>query len=572
MPVGAISRQPALLSDDPALSPATGYNMAARLVPVPATLLLLLGATCADTPPDESEKKYPLGPQLRVLAADVNSLKYRKLVTDKMLLTDLGAEWQRVATADNADSFLAAHGGKDKVLADPVLKRAYLRRVAIRDQFLDLMREGYRRYKQVPPFDRGEKAEAAGTVVREALGRRLPLEVVLPAPRSERHWPRFRGASGQGLTGARDLPIRWDKDGTNLRWRAKVPGRGNSSPAIWGERLFLTSAAADGTGRAVLCFRTTDSKLLWSRRAPAAPPEAEVRDKNGYASATPVTDGERVIAFLGSCGLVCYDLQGTLLWRHDRLRIHTTHGTGSSPLLYKDKVILIQDQNLSDSIFLALDKRTGKLLWQQPRPRAMTWSTPVVVRVAGHDELLFAGAGTVKGYDPDTGRELWSLSGPTVEVVPALVVGKDMVYSASGRNGPTLGLRLGGHGDVTKTHLVWRTVRAGPHVPSPLYLDGRLYTVNDTGVATCLDALTGRLLWQERIPDRFSASPIEGGGLIYVPAESGVTYVLRAGDRFELVAQNDLGAPILASPAVVGNRIFLRTEEALVCVEAAAVP
>jgi outer membrane protein assembly factor BamB len=518
---------------------------------------------------DEIDKKYPLGPQLRVLAEDVKSPGYRKLVTEKMLVTDLAAEWQRVATDDNADGFLKEHGGKDKVFADPALKRAYLRRAAIRDQFLDLMRAGYRRYKQVPPFDRGEKAEAAGTVLSEAAGKRLPLAVVLPAPGAGQHWPRFRGPSGQGLTGRKDLPVRWDKDGKNVLWRAKVPGRGNSSPVVWGDRVFLTGSSPDGTARSVWCFAASDGRLLWARQVPPAPPESEVRPKNGYASATPATDGERVIAFLGSCGLVCYDFAGKLLWHYDRFHFRTTHGTGSSPLLYRDKVVLVQDQNLTDSVFVALDKYTGKLLWRQPRPRAMTWSTPVVVRVGGRDELLFAGAETVKGYDPETGRELWRLTGPTQEVVPALVVGKDVLYSASGRNGPTLGLRPGGRGDVSKTHLVWRTARSGPHVPSPIYLGGRLYAVNDTGVATCLDAGTGKLLWQRRLPDRFSASPVEGGGLLYFPAESGLTYVLRAADRFALVAQNDLGAPILASPAVSGNRLLLRTEDELVCVGSA---
>src|SRR5262249_34965867 len=151
-------------------------------------------------------------------------------------------------------------------------------------------------------------------------------------------------------------------------------------------------------------------------------------------------------------------------------------------------------------------------------------------RVGDRDELLFAGAETVKGYDPFTGKELWSLTGPTYEVVPSLVVGRELIYSASGRNRPTLGLRPGGHGAATKSHLVWRTVRGGPPVPSPILLDGRLFTVNDMGIASCLNSDTGKLVWQARISDSFSASPIEAGGLLYFPSESGVTYVLKAGD------------------------------------------
>jgi len=188
------------------------------------------------------------------------------------------------------------------------------------------------------------------------------------------------------------------------------------------------------------------------------------------------------------------------------------------------------------------------------------------VRVGERDELIFAGAETVKGYDPATGKELWTFKGPTVEVVPTIIVGKHLIYSASGRNGPTIALRPGGNGDITDTALVWRSVRNGPHVPSPILVDGHLYTFNDLGMATCLDAETGNLVWQERIHDRFSASPVAAGDLIYVPGESGITYVIRAGKKFNVVARNDLGVPILASLAVVENQIVLRTQTELVCI------
>src|SRR5262249_30895841 len=269
---------------------------------------------------------------------------------------------------------------KDKELADPDLKKAYERRLEIGNQFLNLMRDGYRRYKQTPPFDRGEKAEPAGTVTKKLPDKKAGLAPVPPALGSETQWPRFRGPSGQGDTNAQSLPLTWDKSGKNILWRTKVPGRGNSSPIVWAERIFLTTADAKGAERSLLCFDRRDGRLWWSRTAPAKPPEPVVREKNGYASATPVTDGERVISFLGSCGLACYDFDGKLQWTYDGLRFSTTHGTGSSPLLYKDLVILVHDQNLTDSVFVALDKRSGKLVWQQKRGRAMGWSTPVVVR------------------------------------------------------------------------------------------------------------------------------------------------------------------------------------------------
>jgi outer membrane protein assembly factor BamB len=533
------------------------------------SLLCFLVVAIVSVRADDVDDKYPFDPQLKVLAGDVKNEKYRKLVLETMLVTDLAAEWQRVATADNPETFLQKHGGKEKVLADPALKLAYERRVQVRTDFLDLMRAGYRRYKQTPPFDKGVTAETAGTEIRKATAPAATLSLVLPSPGAERQWPRFRGPSGQGETNHAALPTQWDKDGRNILWRTKVPGAGNSSPIIWGEYIFLTSSGPKGTERFVHCFRRTDGSIRWTRQAPVHPPEPGVRDKNGYASATPVTDGQRVIAFLGSCGVVCYDFSGNLIWNYDVLTVKTTHGTGSSPVLYKDLVILAQDQNQSESIFLALDKTTGKKVWQEKRARAMSWTTPVVVRVGEHDELVLAGAETVRGYDPATGRELWSLRGPTQEVIPVMVVGKDLLYSASGRNGPTLALRPGGGGDITQTHLAWRAVRGGPHVPSPALVNGRLYTANDTGIFNCLDATTGKLIYQERINDSFSASPIVAGDLLYFPAESGTTYVVRAGDALDVVSRNDLGAPILASPAVVDGRIYVRTQDELVCIGAA---
>jgi outer membrane protein assembly factor BamB len=515
---------------------------------------------------DDIDRKYPLDQQLAVLARDIANAEYRKLVLEAMLHTDLAAEWQRVATADNADSFLEKHGGKEKVFADPDLKRAYERRLKIRADFLNLMREGYKRHKRPAPFDQGAKAEPAGTLAKKVAAPAVTITPVLPSPGADRHWPRFRGPSGQGEAVGPAPPVEWGADGKNIVWRTKVAGRGNSSPVVWGDRIFLTNSDDKGTERSVLCFDRGDGRLLWTRPAPAKPPEPNVRDKNGYATSTPVTDGERVIAFFGASGLVCFDFAGNLQWHFSDFKIRTTHGTGSSPLLYQDLVILAQDQNQSDPIFIALDKRTGAVVWRAERDRAMTWTTPVVVRAGSRDEMVIAGRETVKGYDPRTGKELWSLDGPTHEVIPVVVVGRDLLYSASGRNGPTLAVRPGGDGDVTGTHLAWRAVRSGPHVPSPALVKGRLYTANDTGVFTCLDAATGKLVYTERVNDRFSASPVVAGDLMWFGSESGVMYVVRASDRFEPVAKNDLGSPILASPAAIDGTLIIRTQDELVCV------
>jgi outer membrane protein assembly factor BamB len=288
--------------------------------------------------------------------------------------------------------------------------------------------------------------------------------------------------------------------------------------------------------------------------------------KNSYASSTPVTDGERLIAFFGNGGLVCYDMQGNLQWTQDLGLFSITHGPGTSPVLYKDTVIFIQDQNKADSLFMAFDKRTGEKLWQQKRPRTMGWANPILVHVQDHDELLYNGSHYVVGYSPDTGNELWRCAGPTKEAVPTLVTGGGLIYSASGRNGSILALRPAGQGDVTKSHLVWLNERGGPHVPSPVYHRDRLYLISDTGVCMCLNATTGQTIWQERLAGRFTASPVLVKDKLIMISEKGLTYILETGDTFNILAQNDLDEETLASPAVIDGKIYIRTLSHLYCI------
>jgi outer membrane protein assembly factor BamB len=195
----------------------------------------------------------------------------------------------------------------------------------------------------------------------------------------------------------------------------------------------------------------------------------------------------------------------------------------------------------------------------------MGWCTPVVVRIGDRDELVYAGGETLKGYDPKTGEELWTLDGPTKEVVPTVVIGPELIYSASGRQGPTLGVRPGGRGNVTDSHVAWRAVRGGPHVPTPLLFGGRLYVFNDFGIASCLDAQTGDFLWQDRLRDKFSASGIAAGVHLYFGSETGVVYVVRPGDKMDVVRENDLKEPILASPAALAGKLYFRAGNTLYC-------
>ena len=387
----------------------------------------------------------------------------------------------------------------------------------------------------------------------------------MPVAGAERQWPRLRGPDGQGTTFDTELPLHWGPR-ENVVWKADIPGRGNSSPVIWDDRIFITASTADGGERKIVCYSRTDGRLLWEHAAPTAAARETLYTKNTFASSTPVTDGRRVIAFFGNGGLLCVDLEGRRQWHVDLGLFPTMHGPGTSPVLYKDEVICIQYQSRGKSLFAAFDKRTGAKLWQHDRENATCWSTPVVVRVGDRDQFVYNGSNYIAGYEPETGKELWRVTGTSHEAIPTVVVGGGLLFSASGRNGPTMGIRPGGRGDVTETHVVWRNLRGGPHVPSPLYHDGRIYIVNDTGIATCMDAADGRTIWQHRLRGRFSMSPIEAEGRILVTSEEGRSTIFQAGDAFQVLGENDLDEPVLATPALVGGRLYFRSALHLWCV------
>ncbi|HLJ11642.1 MAG TPA: PQQ-binding-like beta-propeller repeat protein, partial [Planctomycetaceae bacterium] len=268
--------------------------------------------------PQSRADAYPLGLTLRLLERDLTSKEYAEVLAT-MIPTDLEAEWRRIATADNYEVFLQQHGGKDKVLADPKLKAAYERRLKIAEGFLDLMRSAYKKRGVEPPFDKGEKIDllAAGTAagVKNAAAA-VSLRAVMPAAGAERQWPRFRGPTGQGTALQADFPMSWS-DTENVVWKSEVPGRGNGSPVIWDQKIFVTTASDDGTERLLLCFDRGSGELLWKQAAPKAAKQEKVYWKNSYASSTPATDGQRVIAFFGNSGLVCFDFSGQQLWHQD---------------------------------------------------------------------------------------------------------------------------------------------------------------------------------------------------------------------------------------------------------------
>ena len=382
------------------------------------------------------------------------------------------------------------------------------------------------------------------------------------------YWPRWRGPSGQGLVGGSGYPDRWNAT-DNVVWRAPVPGSGNSSPIVWDDHIFLTTGRDAGRRLFVLAYRRSDGALLWETEVAPGPRES-VHRKNGPASATPVTDGERVYASLGGRGLVALDFRGRLLWHTEIGRVANYHGPAGSPLLYRGRLILYQDQR-GGGFVAAYDTATGAQVWRTARDASVGWGTPVAIRVGNRDEIVVSSQHTVRAYDPASGGELWSCDGNRFEVIPTPVVAAGLVFCTSGRAGPTLAIRPGGQGDVTRTHIAWSTPRGSPFVPSPIAYDGYLYTINDmASIVTCFDAATGAVRWQQRLGratrEGFSASPVAVDGKVFFTNDNGITFVVRAGPDFELLHTNDIGARTLASPALVDGRWYIRTEDELIAI------
>ena len=380
-----------------------------------------------------------------------------------------------------------------------------------------------------------------------------------------KYWPVWRGPSGQGLASGTGYPDAWSAT-ENVAWKKPVPGRGNSSPIVWGDRIFLTTAYENGRRVSVIAFRRSDGTQLWEAFAPDGR-TGRAHQKNGHASATPATDGSLVYASFGSRGLAAFDFNGKVVWHQDLGDVDNYHGAAGSPLLYKNRVILYQDFD-SGSFVAAFDAKTGKQVWRTPRKANVGWGTPVAVRVGTRDEIVVSSQASVTAYDPDTGRELWVCDGNSFEVIPTPVVGHGLIFASSGRVGPTLAIRPGGRGNVTSTHLVWTSPKGSPFVPSPIVYGDQLFTVNDmASIVTSFEAATGKVLWQGRLGvaqrEGFSASPVAVDGKIFFTNDQGDTFVLRGGPTFELLRTNRIGETTLASPALVDGRWYIRTDRSL---------
>lgn len=388
-------------------------------------------------------------------------------------------------------------------------------------------------------------------------------------------WPQFRGPTGQGLSDSVGLPVSWgEKD--NIAWKVPVPGRGWSSPVVLGGQIWLTTALDEGRSVRALCFELQSGKLLHNVEVFRPEKPAPLNDKNSHASPTPVIEGKKVWVHFGSMGTACLSTaSGEVLWRNTEHETDHKEGPGSSPALHGD-LLLLNFDGRDKRFVVALNKDSGKLAWKTDRsaPRQFSselhkaYSTPLVIRSDGRDLAISPGGMRVSAYDVRTGDEVWYVDYPGFSTVPRPVAGHDMVFLSTGYLGPKIwAIRLGGKGNVSGTHVAWKHNRQAPANPSPLLVGKELYFVSDGGVATCLDAISGKERWTQRLGGNFSASPLFADGRIYFFNEAGQTTVIAPETTFRRLAVNQLQGTQMATPAVVGKAFFLRTDTHLYRIE-----
>jgi outer membrane protein assembly factor BamB len=415
-------------------------------------------------------------------------------------------------------------------------------------------------------------------------------------------WPHWRGPLATGVSSESVLPTRWSAT-ENVAWKAPLGGLGISTPIVSGDRIYVTSQRgagisrqgprlvqggdasamgerALGGGRAAADARTVfvieafaraDGKRVWERTVDADGDLTPTHEKHNLASPSPVTDGTLVFALFGTGQLVALDRNGAVVWsRHlgkDYGPFDIQWGHGSSPVLYRDTIVLLCDHP-SASYLVALDTRTGKERWKADRGKGrVSYSTPLVVRGDSGDELIVNSSERIDAYDPRTGAPLWHTGADNRFPIPSPVFHNGVIYASRGyRSGPYMAIKAGGRGDVTASHVVWKAETGAPYVSSLLYYDGIVYMANDVGVLTGVDAATGQRVWQQRVDGVFSASPAGGAGHVYFVSENGDTIVMKAGRTPEIVARNAIGERALASPAFSNGRLFLRTDEHLIAI------
>lgn len=418
------------------------------------------------------------------------------------------------------------------------------------------------------------------------------------ASAANQEWPQWRGPGGHGISAERDLPLEWaaaapGTPAVNIKWKTEIPGRGHSSPIVWRNRLFVTTAikGAHVPGRKapvhldfnrqpgyvhpdtldvdyrhtlkVFAVDTATGKIVWERTAYDGTMADDRHKKNTYATSTMVTDGERAYAFFESAGLYAYSFEGSLAWKKDLGPIiKAGMGPGTSPILYKDLIIVQCDQEMGDGSFLiALNRRNGDEVWRTARAHRRSWATPLVVSAGNRDELIASGAESVVAYDPATGKELWKARGTVSHPIPSAVTTRGVVLLTAGSSSKNALAVRPGSGE-----LLWTYNKGAAYVPSPIALGDYFYMVSDAGLMTCLDAVTGERKYEggrPPVPATFTASPIAFDDKILLTSEDGDTFVVKAGPVHEVLRTNSVGEPVYASPAVANGTIYIRGERHL---------
>jgi outer membrane protein assembly factor BamB len=405
----------------------------------------------------------------------------------------------------------------------------------------------------------------------------IPVVLLSPLGAQSADWSQFRGPTQDGHAAEAKLPIEWDKT-KNVTWRKELPGNGWSSPVVANGKIYLTTAVP-GAGKGdyslrALCLDSQSGNSLWDvevfKEEGATAPR--IHPKNSHASPTPIIEGELVYVHFGHMGTACLSTKdGARIWTQQTLKYNPVHGAGCSPLLVGDRLIFTIDSP-DRQVIVALDKKTGKPVWQTPRnagpKKAFSFCTPLLITVNGQPQLISPGSDVVMSLDPKTGTEIWRVKYSGYSVVPRPVFSNGIVYFSTGYDSPVFyAVKVDGKGDVTDTHVAWTSKKGAPRNASPLIVGGEVYLAADDGQVTCLDAKTGDVRWNERVGKAYSSSPIFAGGFIYLLDEEGTATVIKPGLSYEQVAVIKMGERSLSSYGIDGNALLLRTEKALYRIE-----
>jgi len=420
--------------------------------------------------------------------------------------------------------------------------------------------------------------------MRSVLAAMALVSLALPA--AAENWPRFRGPTGQGISGETGVPTRWSAT-ENVAWKTPIPGQGWSSPIVWGDRVFVTAAADEGASLHLVALDRRSGAVLWNKEVVRQKPDNKA-EQNSFATPTPVTDGNRVyvLAFDGSVAAV--SLEGEVAWTNRDFKYYSQHGIAVSPTLWNNLVIVPFDWSSrgpdkkvgwqrpwDQSVVMAYDAASGDVRWQTKRGSSrIAHVTPLVVAVGGRDELVSSAGDVVQGFDPKTGERLWTVTNQGEGVVPSLVFGEGLVFATTGFTSTTANIgppairaiRPGGKGDCTKTHIAWEQTKGVSMTPSMLYAKPHLFALQENGAARCLKAATGEVVGELRLRGQHTASPIWAEGRVYFLSEKGETTIAEAGQEFKEVARNAINEKCCASPAVSQGQIFIRSEGNLYCI------